>query len=152
MKSNTLLILTFIFSIIVVLSCNSLKSAQSNTKEIISKITLEKTTMGSNSLLEVTKDEILNSSTNRDGTGDAASGKTSVKDWQAINSLVSKLDLSEIEKWEGPTQARFYDGAKATMISIESDGKLYNSQSFDEGKPPAELKKLYDYLESLVNQ
>ncbi|WP_143736404.1 hypothetical protein [Moheibacter sediminis] len=108
--------------------------------------------MGSNSSLEITKDEILNASNTRDGMGDASKGATESKDWNKLNNLVSKLDLTQIDQWEGPTQARFYDGAKATTIIIESNGEIYNSQSFDEGQPPAELKELYDYLESLVNQ
>lgn len=108
--------------------------------------------MGSNSQLEITKTETFQTETLRGGSADASKGETSQKSWSQINDLVSKIDLSQIDKWEGPTQARFYDGAKATTIMIEANGETYNSQSFDEGKPPAELKELYDYLESLVNQ
>lgn len=152
MKSNTLFILTFIFSALVVLSCNGTKTIPSNSEGIISKIKIEKISMGSNSIVEITKDEILHSSTNRDGTGNRTSAEISQKQWQQINRLVGRLELSEIGQWEGPTQARFYDGAAATMISIEKNDEVYDSQSFDEGKPPAELQPLYDYLESLVNQ
>lgn len=153
MKPNQLLIFLLAFSSILIISCESSKGTKSNTPEIISKISLEKVTMGSNSQLVITKNEILNSQTIRGGNGDASKGDTPQKDWNQINKLVSKLDLSQIDKWEGPTQARFYDGAKATVIIIESNnGQVYNSQSFDEGEPPAELKELYNYLESLVNQ
>lgn len=149
MKLNVLSFLIFVF--FTVLSCESSKSAQKNS-DMISKIKLEKVTMGSSSALEITQKEILSSTTDRNGTGDAAAGNTSEKDWNEINRLVGKLDLSKIDQWEGPTQARFYDGAMATTIIIESNGQTYNSQSFDEGQPPAQLKELYDYLESLVNQ
>lgn len=153
MKSNNFFYLTLIFFVFNFISCQSTKSTQSNTGDIVSKIKLEKVTIGSNSVLEITKNEILHSETQRDGSGDAVKGEMSQKNWKEINSLVSKLDLSQIDQWEGPTQARFYDGAKATVIIIEFDnGEVYNSQSFDEGEPPVELKELYGYLESLVNQ
>lgn len=152
MKSNYIIILTFIFASVVILSCNSSKNIQGNAVNTISKISLEKVTMGSNSSLEITKDEILFTETQRDGSADAAKGDTSPKNWNEINKLISQLDLSQIHQWEGPSQARFYDGARATTIIIEANGEIYNSQSFDEGEPPAELKKLYDYLESLENQ
>lgn len=147
---------TFIFSVLFlttfIVSCESTKSTQNVSQNMIEKIRLEKVTMGSNSSLEITKDEITNESTIRGGAGDASKGTTQTKDWNKINNLVSKLDLTKIDQWEGPTQARFYDGAKATVIVIESAGQTYNSQSFDEGEPPAELKELYNYLESLENQ
>lgn len=152
MKPYNLFILTLVLSSIFIISCESSKSAQSKSDNLLSKITLEKVTMGSNSSLEITKDEILNTSNTRDGMGDASKGVTDSKNWNKINSLISKLDLTQIDQWEGPTQARFYDGAKATTIIIESNGQTYNSQSFDEGEPPAELKELYNYLESLENQ
>ena len=141
------LISTFFF-----LSCESAKTTQNVSKNMIEKIRLEKVTMGSNSSLEITKDEITNESTIRGGAGDASKGATQTKDWNKINNLVSNLDLTQIDQWEGPTQARFYDGARATNIIIESNGQTYNSQSFDEGEPPAQLKELYNYLESLENQ
>lgn len=152
MKSITTFILFAVFSAGFLLSCESAKSSQNISKNMIEKIKLEKVTMGSNSSLEITKDEILNASTTRDGLGDATSGEISSKDWNEINRLVSNLDLTKIDQWEGPTQARFYDGARATTIVIESNGQTYTSQSFDEGKPPAQLQELYNYLESLVNQ
>ncbi len=150
MKSKSFLILSLILIVPFFFSCQSSKNVSS--KELISKITLEKITLGSSSKLEITKDEILNSSTNRDGVSDAVAGNITGKDWNEINKLAGKLDLSQIDQWEGPTQARFYDGAKATTIAIEANGQIYSSQSFDEGKPPTELQELYDYLESLVNQ
>lgn len=143
-------ILGLIFSGSLFFACESTKNMSKN--ELISKVSLEKITMGSNSLLEVTKDEILTSTTSRDGASDAGVGNTTEENWKEINRLVNKLELTQIGNWEAPTQARFYDGARATTIIIEVDGKTYNSQSFDEGEPPAQLKELNDYLESLVNQ
>lgn len=152
MKSINTFIFAALFLTTLIVSCESTKSTQNVSKNMIEKIKIEKITRGSNSELVVTKDEILNSGTQLGGATDASKGATSSKDWNKINSLVSKLDLTQIDQWEGPTQARFYDGARATTIIIEANGQTYNSQSFDEGEPPAELKELYNYLESLENQ
>lgn len=152
MKPINFLILTLLLPLGFMSSCESSKSAQNISKNMVEKISLEKVAMGGNFSLEITNDETIISEMIRGGASDAAKGETAQKSWNEINNLISKLNLAQIDKWEGPTQARFYDGARATTIIIEANGKTYNSQSFDEGEPPAELKKLYDYLESLVNQ
>src|SRR5690606_8931313 len=149
--SNRLYILLFAIVFPFFFACESSKSTQNNS-EVISKITLEKSTLGSHSVSEITEKSIQTSYTERNGSVTSKSTDLTSKQWKELNRLISKLDLTELDRWEGPTQARFYDGAMATTIIIESGGESYNSQSFDEGEPPAELKELYDYLESLVNQ
>lgn len=151
MKSNRLYILLFAFVFPFFFACESSKSTQNNS-EVISKITLEKSTLGSHFVSEITEGSIQTSHTERNGSVRSKSTDLTSKQWKELNLLISKLDLTELDRWEGPTQARFYDGAMATTIIIESGGESFNSQSFDEGEPPAELKELYDYLESLVNQ
>jgi len=138
--------------LLLVVVCESTKSTNLNTKETVSKITMEKTTLGNSSVLEVNKKQVLTLSKEKNGEENTRNSSTKPEHWQEINRLVSGLDMNEMSNWEAPTQARFYDGARATIITIESDGQTFTSQSFDEGKPPAQLKKLYDYLESLVNQ
>lgn len=145
-------IIVALFSTIFVFSCESSKSAQTKNENSISKLTLDKVTRGSNSQLVITKNETMHSEMLLGNGSDASKRETDQNDWDKINQLVSKLDLNKLNLWEAPTQARFHDGAMATTISIEANGETYNSQSFDEGQPPAELKELYDYLESLVNQ
>jgi len=145
----------FALSIIMLLSgaCEGTKSTNNvNAKEMISKISIEKSTLGSSSIVEINKREISISSKGKNDDESVEAKNTAPKVWNEINHLVSALDLNEMSNWEAPTQARFYDGAKATTVTIESNGQVYISQSFDEGKPPAELKALNDYLESLVNQ
>ncbi|MFA7687440.1 MAG: hypothetical protein WCY25_06215 [Moheibacter sp.] len=151
MKSNQWYIFFFAITLSFFFSCESMKPAQNNNVSI-SKINMEKSTLGSNSTVEITESGILISATERNGDTDVRRDKVSPKQWNELNRLVNNLDIRQMDTWEGPTQARFYDGAMATTITIETDGESYNSQSFDEGEPPAELKELYDYLESLVNQ
>lgn len=152
MKSINLFILSLIVSGSFILSCESSKSSQKSSENMIEKISMEKITMGSNAILEITKDQNSFTERQRDGSSKETKGEISTKSWNEINRLVSKLDLTKMDQWEGPTQTRFYDGAKATTIIIESNGQTFNSQGFDEGRPPAELSELYNYLESLVNQ
>lgn len=152
MKSKHVTIALFCLSFLIISSCTTSKYTATDSLDLISKIVLEKVSMGGNSQLGITKGEILQTEMQRGGTSDAVKGATSENDWNKINRLVSAFDLSQMNQWEAPTNAMAYDGARATTIIIESNGKTYNSQSFDEGKPPAELKELYDYLESLVNQ
>jgi|SRR5690606_3992083 len=152
MRSINTVILIFIFSIGFISSCESSKASQNISKNMIDKITLEKTTRGNSSQLIMTSVETFNSEMKLGGEKEPSKTQTSNNDWNKINQLVSKIDLNKIGEWEAPTQARMYDGALATTIIIESNGEIYNSQTFDEGKPPAELEELYNYLESLVNQ
>jgi len=153
MKINSIhKIFAVVFLCLLTIACESAKKTNQNAKETVSKITMEKTTLGNSSVVKIDKKEISASYKNRNGEDTTGIKTTQAKQWNEINRLVGELDLNEISNWEAPTQARFYDGAKATTITIESGGQVYVSQSFDEGKPPAQLQKLYDYLESLVNQ
>lgn len=145
---NFLVIILLMFSS---LSCESSKNA-TNEKYApmnLSKISVEKISMSGRDLKEITAKEIQQSTTDRSGVADAVKGLNKSDSWKEIQNLVSEIDLKDMNSWEAPTQERFHDGARATTILIEANGEEYSSQSFDEGNPPAELKKLYDYLESL---
>lgn len=145
----------FSLSIIILMlgACEGTKSANDmSTKDLVSTVSMEKSTLGSSSIMKINKKEITVSSQSRGGEESTSTRSTVSKNWNEINRLVSNLDLNELANWEAPTGARLYDGAKATMVSIVVNGKTYVSQPFDEGNPPAGLRELYDYLESLVNQ
>lgn len=149
MKSNPLYILLFTGLACFFLSCESSKSVSNNSK--ISKIILEKSSMQSLIISEISENTITTSVTFRDGSTNDR-GNLTAQQWNELNRLIGKLDLSKFDQWEAPTSARMYDGAASTTILIETENNTYTSQSFDEEEPPAELKDLYDYLESLVNQ
>ena len=67
-------------------------------------------------------------------------------DWQEIQNILKGISLDKIPKYTSPTTERFSDGALASKITISVDHKVYSSQEFDSGKPPAELAKLYSQL------
>jgi len=129
----------------------SCETTQAVSQTEISRITLEKISRGSQFKIEIDKQEVSLDSNGLDGE-EAVIGNTNPEEWVKINKLIKKLDLDDMINWRSPTTERFYDGARITTIRIEKDGKIYKSQTFDEGNPPAQLKDLYNYLESLVNQ
>jgi hypothetical protein len=145
-------VFTLFLFLLIVSACESSKKTAGNKGFMIEKITLEKSGMRGTSKLEITKDEFSTEDSGRGVEESAGSGNTTSENWSEINRLVSELDLNEFENWESPTQERFHDGARATTITLEINGKSMASQPYDEGKPPAQLKELNDYLESLVNQ
>jgi hypothetical protein len=149
-RSRLKVVFTFllIFSFI---SCETSKSTkdESNKMVQISKVVVEKVWMGGNERKEITDGEISKTSMVRGGEATTAKRATDSKKWNQLTKLMANIDLNEMQNWEGPTQKRFYDGAKGTTITIESNGEEFISQSFDEGEPPAQLKEIYDYLESL---
>lgn len=99
---------------------------------------------------QIKQNQIISSEKGRGDNNGETIKKVSDKNWKNLNDLVSQLDLNKVETWESPTQERFHDGARATIITIESNGQSYTSQAFDEGNPPAALKDLYDYLAKLT--
>ena len=115
-----------------------------NKKENIQKITLEEITRGSRRSVEIT-----DLSKNVEINGTNRSTKMRVEDWNTMQNTALKISLENINSYPSPTTERFHDGAMAATIKITSkDGKLYESQSFDTGKPPKELAALYNLLSS----
>lgn len=138
--------------IFALVSCEASKNStkDENYRKIeMTKIVLEKISMGGNEMKEITKSEILTSKMVRGGEKIENKSKLASKNWERLVKLVESLDLNEIQNWEGPTQGRFVDAAKATTIILEVNGQEYYSQGFDEGQPPAQLKELYNFLETL---
>lgn len=72
--------------------------------------------------------------------------KISKNEWKQILELTNKLDLESLENLKAPTDKRLYDGAAHTTITVNLDGKSFNSSSFDEGHPPSELEALVNKM------
>jgi hypothetical protein len=87
-------------------------------------------------------------SKDRNGNDNAKPVKISDADWKALVSAFQNVDLEGISKLKSPTEKRFYDGAAAASIKITYKGKIYESSSFDHGKPPAEIEKLVNKITS----
>lgn len=66
-------------------------------------------------------------------------------EWKQLKKLVAEIDPEIISELEAPSTKSHYDGAAIASITVEVNGKVYQSNSFDHGNPPKELKALVDY-------
>jgi len=80
----------------------------------------------------------------------AKTTKLSDSDIKEIANLVKEIDLEGVPDLKAPTEKRFYDGAAIATLKITRNGEEYESQAFDHGEPPAQLKKLTDKLMTFV--
>ncbi|WP_140485331.1 hypothetical protein [Flavobacterium sp. GSA192] len=78
--------------------------------------------------------------------------KISDADWKELITLFKKVDLEEIKNLKSPTEKRFYDGAAIANLKINYKGRNYESQSFDHGFPPVEIKKIVTKINSFAKQ
>ena len=90
----------------------------------------------------VTKDR------NSDEIGKAT--KISDADWKELVTDFQAINLEEMSNLKSPTEKRFYDGAAIANLNITFNDKIYKSQSFDHGFPPAEIEKLVNKINALV--
>lgn len=66
--------------------------------------------------------------------------------WNSLITEFQKVDLEEIPNLKAPTQKRFHDGAAMANLKITYKGKIYESQTFDNGFPPEKIKKIVNTL------
>ena len=91
-------------------------------------------------------------SVKNDRKGKAVKTKISDADWKELVKLFKEVDLDEIKDLKSPTEKRFYDGAAIANLKINYEGKSYESQSFDHGFPPYEIKKIVTKINSFAKQ
>jgi len=63
----------------------------------------------------------------------------SYPDIKEVTHLYQKINLDELADYKAPTEKRFNDGAAIANLTVNYQGKTYNSQGFDHGNPPAEI-------------
>lgn len=66
--------------------------------------------------------------------------------WNSIMQKMDSINLKGLSNLVAPTQKRLYDGAAHANIRITVDGKTYETQGFDHGFPPEEVKFICDKL------
>ena len=104
----------------------------------------EAMTRGSFKKIIVTQDTVV---TIKDrAMKDVVTKKLSSADWSRLLADVQKVNLETIQDLKAPTDKRQYDGAQIGMLKIIKDGKTYQSNGFDHGMPPAEIKSIVDKL------
>ncbi|MDI5887012.1 MULTISPECIES: hypothetical protein [Flavobacterium] len=109
-----------------------------NTRGFYQKITVK------NQMLTVSKD--------RDGNDKAVPTKISDADWKELVDCFKKVELDSLSKLKAPSEKRFYDGAAIANLKITFKEKAYETNSFDHGFPPKEIKKLVNTITSLAKE
>jgi len=143
MKILTLLFLTIFLGN----GCDSAKAQDietavieytANTRGFYQKITVK------NQMLTVSKD--------RDGNDKPVPTKISDADWKELVDCFKKVELDSLSKLKAPTEKRFYDGAAIANLKITFKDKTYETDSFDHGFPPKEIKKFVNTITSLAKE
>ncbi|KDN55257.1 hypothetical protein [Flavobacterium seoulense] len=91
-------------------------------------------------------------SVKKDRKEEAVQTKIKDADWKELVRLFQETDLEELKELKSPTEKRFYDGAAIANLTIIYEGKIYESQSFDHGFPPVEIKKIVTKINSFAKQ
>lgn len=127
------------------------KSCEDNVKQSIetAQITYTANTRGYYQEISIEKHI---ASVKNERKGKAIKTKISDKDWKELVKLFQEIDLDEIKDLKSPTEKRFYDGAAIANLKIKYEGKSYESQSFDHGFPPYEIKKIVTKINSFAKQ
>lgn len=131
---NTLFIY-FVF--LLNFSCLDIKKQEANTIEIEYKAM----TRG-RSISIVYKSETINFKSNTE--------KKSIllkeNEMNRIKNTVLKINLTEIENLNAPSNLRFTDGALIANFKIIKNNKEYLSSEFDHNNPPKELEQIFELL------
>lgn len=70
-------------------------------------------------------------------------------DWNSLVKEVQKIDKSKIKTFKAPTNKRTVDASRTAQIRVLHQSDIYESNLFDEGTPPTDLKTLVDKVVEL---
>jgi hypothetical protein len=77
--------------------------------------------------------------------------KLSVADWNSFKTIVQEMNVQSMPNWNAPSDKRLFDGAASASLKITKEGKTFESQSFDHGNPPSEIKKMITKILSFAD-
>lgn len=117
-------------------------------KQVLNSITYSVMTRGSSYNCSIDEKKIYIESTST--TTERKSRTISTEEWIELNVTVENIALNEIQNFKGPTTERTFDGARIATVVIKINGESYESEIFDEGSPPEELKSLIDIILALA--
>ncbi len=100
----------------------------------------------------VVEDQAVKIWTERGKTAQPQETKLSEADQKELVEALREIDLDGIPDLKAPTEKRFYDGAAMANLRISYKGKMYESQTFDHGNPPAGIEKLVVKLVSFIKE
>ena len=71
-------------------------------------------------------------------------------DWNKLLTHLKGIEIESISSLEPPSKNHQFDGAAMARLKITSNGKTYETQSFDHGNPPKEIAKLVNEMVSIL--
>lgn len=74
------------------------------------------------------------------------------KEWKEIVEAAKKIDRSKIKEYKSSTDNRLSDGAKTAQLSVIYQDQMYQTNQFDQGNPPTELKALVDKVDNIYKK
>lgn len=98
------------------------------------------------------KNQTVTISKDRDGNDKPVPKKISDAEWKDLLDCFEKMELDSLPKLKAPTEKRFYDGAAIANLKITFKDKAYETDSFDHGFPPKEIKKFVNTITSLAKE
>jgi hypothetical protein len=72
------------------------------------------------------------------------------QDFKDVSKLYQKITLNDLAGYKAPTEKRFYDGAAIANLTVNYQGKIYNSSGFDHGNPPLEIAEFINKIVSFT--
>ena len=129
------------------------KSCSSQTKNDLKNAILEYTanTRGFYQKISV-KDQMVTVSKDRSGKDEPVAIKISDADWKELVGYFETVNLDGFSSLKAPTEKRFHDGAAIANLKVIYKDKTYETNAFDHGYPPAEIKKIVDKINSLAKE
>lgn len=70
-------------------------------------------------------------------------------DWNTLLELLETVDLEILASLEAPSKDFQFDGAAMSKLKVISNGKTYETQSFDHGNPPKKIEALVKEILSI---
>ena len=127
------------------------KSCSSQTKNDLKTAILEYTasTRGFYQKISV-KDQMVTVSKDRSEMDEPVITKISDADWKELAGYFETMNLDDFPSLKAPTEKRFHDGAAIANLKVIYKDKTYETNAFDHGYPPAEIKKIVDKINSLA--
>lgn len=98
------------------------------------------------------KNQMVTVSKDRDGNDKPVPKKISDAEWKDLLDCFETMELDSLPQLKAPTEKRFYDGAAIANLKITFKDKAYETDSFDHGFPPKEIKKFVNTITSLAKE
>ena len=138
---------------VLLLSVFLSKSCSSQPKNDLKTAILEYTanTRGFYQKISV-KDQMVSVSKDRIGMDEPVATKISDTDWKELVGYFETVNLDGLYSLKAPTEKRFHDGAAIANLKVIYKDKTYETNAFDHGYPPAEIKKIVDKINSFAKK